>query len=165
MTREFFISCAWIVLIAALVGCGNSMTTIRARRQAQTVESTAQSSLAKSVSLYESGNYVAAEKALQRIVTSDSTDWQAWRYLGLVRYELGRYDQAVDNFLLSLDQAPDIAAARADLYASLGKCWEKLENPGQARLHYHTALNLWPQCTPARSGLARLEAVTEVDRR
>ncbi len=165
MKRQVIIALTLSALATAFIGCGSSISTVRARKQTTEIEPASQTDFARGVSLYQSGDYADGEKALILAVASDSTDWQAHQYLGLTRLELGHYRQAAENLLRSLDLAPDDGQVRAGIYAALGECWESLRKPGKARLHYHTALNLWPQCAQARAGLIRLGAVSEIESR
>jgi Flp pilus assembly protein TadD len=165
MKTQIIIALTFATLIGAFVGCGSSMSTIGAKKQTAEIEVSAPTNLGEGISLYQSGDYAEGEKFLGLAVKSDPTDWQAHYYLGLVHFELGQFRLASENLFRSLDLAPDDSRARADLYAALGQCWENLKKPGKARLHYHTALNLWPQCAQARDGLARLGAVSEADDR
>ncbi len=152
-------------LAAASIGCGSSITTVRVQKQTTEIDTADQTGLAEGISLYESGDYAQGEEALILAVKRDPTDWQAHQYLGLVRLELGHYQPAAENLFRSLDLAPNDGQTRAGLYAALGKCWENLNKLGKACLHYHTALNLWPQCSQARAGLARLGYIPEVKSR
>lgn len=165
MKRRVIIALTICALATAFIGCGSSITTVCVQKQTTELDTDDQTGLAKGISLYESGDYAQGEEALILAVKRDPTDWQTHQYLGLVRLELGFYRPAAENLFRSLDLAPNDGQARAGLYAALGKCWENLKNPGKARLHYHTALNLWPQCPQARSGLARLGFVSEVKSR
>jgi len=163
--KKVLIASTVLALIIVAVDCGTSVTTVRATKQTSGFQAPVQENLARGISLYESGDYAGSETSLKQVVQDTPKNWQAHRYLGLARFKLGHYHPACESLLRSLDLAPDDSQIRADLYASLGECWENLKEPGKARLHYHTALNLWPQCTQANEGMARLAPVSGLQSR
>ena len=87
--------------------------------------------------LAEEGNFSSAIEKYEARVLNKPQDFKAWRELGVARFELGNYQQAVD----ALSSAEEIKADSRSRYF-LGLTFEKQKNYEKARDAYNFALQI-----------------------
>lgn len=79
--------------------------------------------LNNAVSYLNSGNYTESKKILDELVKKDSTNFQAYYYLGHISYATKKYADAVQEFLKAIKLSPEYALS----YYSLGLAYDKLQ--------------------------------------
>ena len=87
--------------------------------------------------LAEEGNFSNALEKYEARVLKKPQDFKAWRELGVARYELGDYQQAID----ALNNAEEIKADSRSRYF-IGIIFEKLKEYEKARDAYSSALQI-----------------------
>lgn len=118
-------------------------------------------SFSDGLSLYRAGELEKATVYFHQAVESDSANWQAHYFLGLIYLEQFNESSAELALQAALSHAPDENRERALVYLALGELWEQRGDIPQAKLSYHTALNLHPGSSRAISGLKRLEQLSQ----
>lgn len=108
------------VAAAALVltGCGTSL-------------------LEEGTACLEQGDYVAAADTFMEAVQKDSEDSEAWRGLGLARWEQKDYGGALEAFRNVLEKEGD---PTGELYNLMGNCSMELEDTKGALQYYGLGL-------------------------
>lgn len=155
-----------VFILLALAGCGKQMTVthaelIEASEPAAAVSPASERSFSDGLSLYRAGKHEAAARFFDQAVNDDPTNWQAHYFLGLVYRKQFDEQAAVAALHAALTNAPGESRERALIYLALGELWEQQGDFSRAELSYHTALNLHPGSTRAKSGLQRLEQISQ----
>jgi len=157
-----------LAFIAIFVGCAQRITIIKARykssesmisdpkNQPYSSRPTYDNYLNDGLILFRQGDSRGACRLFECAIDIDSINWRAYYYLGLTLSSEGEYDLARNSFNSSLAQAPNDKRTRSLIYLALAESWEKQGELGQAELNYITALNLYPNSSPATDGLRRI---------
>ena len=95
------------------------------------------------------GRHREAEKFFIRLREHERHAPSAWFHLGLVAYELGKYNNAIQHFRQYLRQRPD----DAPVLARVAMAWFQLGEYSRAREACHQALLADPDNVPARHAL------------
>ena len=162
-----------ILLTAILIagGCSRNFTVVKAQSKANTnqqgrtqydpnrVPSAVDEQLHEGLILFREGRYDEAQGLFEEAIAADPDGWSGHYYLARLMIHQKKYDPAIDELYLALDLAPDEPRTRSNIYRSLAECLELQGQFTKAELHYRTALNLFPESTPAREGLSRLQSV------
>lgn len=101
------------------------------------------------VSCLLTGRYREAEKLFIRLREHERYAPAAWFHLGLVAYELGKYNNAIQHFRQYLRKRPDDAA----VLARMAMAWFQMGEYPRAREACHQALLADPDNVPARHAL------------
>jgi Flp pilus assembly protein TadD len=113
-------------------------------------------SLALAVKCHQAGDVVQAERLYREILLAHPCNVDALHLLGLIAFQAGRFDAAVDWIRQSLHYKPEFAEAQLDLgraFLGTGKREEATAclreavrlKPDLAAAHYHLGLTLWPE--------------------
>ncbi|MDO4312133.1 MAG: tetratricopeptide repeat protein [Eubacteriales bacterium] len=108
------------VLMAAcvLAGCGNQ-------------------SLEEGMELLEAGKYEESIEQFKEAADADQNPGDAYRGIGIARWELGQYEAARNAFESALEHD---AEKTATIYNFLGNCEMQLENPKAALNYYNLGI-------------------------
>jgi len=157
-----------VILIAG--SCSRNFTVVKAQPEAKghqkrrtqydpnRVPSAVDEKLHEGLILFRAGHYSEAQELFEQVIAADPSGWSGHYYLARLMIHLERYTPAIDELYLALDLAPDKPRTRSNIYRSLAECLELQGNFTKAELHYRTALDLFPESTPAREGLSRLQS-------
>lgn len=91
----------------------------------------------KGVEYLENGQYKEAEEQFEKAVDKDRGVGDAYRGIGIARWELEDYKGAREAFKEALDNG---AKKNASIYNLLGSCEMELKNPQGALSYYRLAL-------------------------
>jgi tetratricopeptide (TPR) repeat protein len=83
--------------------------------------------LAAALQYHQAGNLAAAEQIYRSIVQAEPREANAWHLLGLVAYQSGKHDEALDLIGRALALAPQVGAFHSNLaavYIAMGR-WEE----------------------------------------
>ncbi len=86
-------------------------------------------------------NYADALEAVEYAVLLDKTDGAAWRQKGRVLYALKAFGEAITCFRRALDLTHKIEE-QSDLYASIGDCYEQLQEYERALTFYRESIKI-----------------------
>jgi len=164
-----------LLLITVLItsGCSRNFTVVKTQPKVQDdqpgrtqydpdrVPSAAEEQLHEGLILFRGGNTKEARQMFEQAIVADPDGWSGHYYLARLMIRQEQYRDAIDELYLGLDLAPDEPRTRSNIYRSLAECLELQGQYTQAELHYRTALNLFPESTPAREGLSRLQSVRQ----
>ena len=106
--------------------------------------------------LHELGNLQQAEEIYREVLAVLPEHQDALHLLGLVAYQTGHYDEALELIF----QALDVDNAQPDFYNNLGRVLEAKGLSVRAELSYQTALELDASHAQAQANLAKLKAAT-----
>src|SRR5262245_17398825 len=71
--------------------------------------------LATAIDLHQAGRLQDAEQVYRRILNSDPQDPRAWHLLGVISWQSGKQELAVEYIMRALELRPDYAEANANL--------------------------------------------------
>ncbi len=157
-----------LLSLAIAAGCSQRMTVVKARqdkldRQTFNYKSQPDSSdqayenyLSDGLILFRQGDFEGEHRLFEQATSVNITGWQAHYYLGLALSKKQEHALAQSSFNSSLTHAPTDKRTRSRIYLAMAENWEKQGKLGQAELNYITALNLYPDSSPATAGLERL---------
>lgn len=153
-----------LLVLLLTISCGQSFRTTRVHQvpgrtlmaESGRSDDTIQPELEIGLRLYQQGQFDSAAGFFQQYIFSDPTSWQPYYYLGLIHNQTGRFQSAVEYFYQSLDKTGANNYHRSLIYAGIGDSCRLSGKTGQARLNYHSAININPDCKEARDGLALL---------
>lgn len=105
---------------------------------------------------YSGGNYVQVEAICREVIQDDPSNVEAHTFLGLVLYDQGKLDEAIENYRTAIKLDPKSAAAYSNLGNALqnqGKLDEAVENyqkaieldPNNSTIYYNLGLALHDQ--------------------
>jgi len=166
-----------LLSLAIVTGCSQRMTVVKARqdkldRQTFSHKSQPDSSdraydgyLSDGQILFRQGDFEGAGRLFEQAINVNITGWQAHYYLGLTLSKKQEHSLAQSSFNSSLTNAPTDKRTRSRIYLAMAESWEKQGKLGQAELNYITALNLYPDSSPATAGLERVERLRRQLRR
>ncbi len=107
------------------------------------------------------GDFNAAVKSLRQAISRDRKSAEAYYNMGIAHKGLNQLSLAVSAYKEALKVNPEMF----DAHQNLANVHSEMGNISQARLHYEKALAIKPDFEPARRGLARLDEVSEVEKR
>lgn len=129
--------CAAMILVSfALTGCGSK-------------------TLEEGTELLKSGKYKEAVEQLKEAAEQDKYAAEAYRGIGMAKWELGEYEAARNAFESALENGAEKTAA---LHNLLGNCELKLNNP-KAALNYYS---LGEKCEDASKELLQEMKFNEI---
>ena len=99
---------------------------------------------------HESGNFGAAERGYRELIDKQPALWQLHFNLGLLLFDLERYDEALKCYLDGLA----VHNKSIDLLYNCAICFKKLDRLGEAIDSYRKALTIDPADTDCRYNLA-----------
>ena len=99
----------------------------------------------------EDGNYKKAVTKFKEAVDKGQDTGEAYRGIGMAKWELGEYEAALSAFQSALEKT-------AALYNFLGSCELKLDNPKEALNYY----NLGQECDDASKELMQEMKYNEI---
>lgn len=152
-------------------GCSRNFTVVKAQPKAQVnqqdrtqydpdrVPSTTDEQLHEGLILFREGRYTEAQGLFEQAIAVEPDDWSGYYYLARLMIRQENYAVAIEQLYFALDLVPDEPRTRSNIYRSLAECLELQGQFTKAELHYRTALNLFPESTPAREGLSRMQSV------
>ena len=158
-----------LLSLAIITGCTQRMTVVKARQdkldshisdsknQPNMSDRAYDSYLSDGLILFRQGNFEGARRMFEQAINANITGWQAHYYLGLALNKKQEHSLAQNSFNSSLTYAPNDKRTRSRIYLAMAESWEKQGKLGQAKLNYITALNLFPDSSPATAGLERVE--------
>jgi len=85
---------------------------LKLAREASGVGLTAADAFFKGVAAYDAGKIAEAENWFKKATIADPEYVKAWRWLGRVYYETGRYDKAVEAYKKAVELDPEDATSR-----------------------------------------------------
>jgi tetratricopeptide (TPR) repeat protein len=157
-----------LLSLAIVIGCSQRITVVKARQDkldSQTFSHKSQPDssdrayngyLSDGLILFRQGDFEGARRLFEQATSVNITGWQAHYYLGLALSKKQEHALAQSSFNSSLTYAPTDKRTRSRIYLAMAESWEKQGKLGQAELNYITALNLYPDSSPATAGLERL---------
>jgi tetratricopeptide (TPR) repeat protein len=166
-----------LLSLAIVTGCSQKITVVKARQdkldsQTFSYKSQPNSSdpaydgyLSDGLILFRQGEFEKARYFFEQAIGANITGWQAHYYLGLTLCKKQEHSLAQNSFNSSLTYAPNDKRTRSRIYLAMAESWEEQGNLGQAELNYITALNLFPDSSPATAGLKRIERLRRQSRR
>lgn len=107
--------------------------------------------IAQAVYHQQRGAYADAERLFRAVLAADPRQPDALHYLGLLGYQTGRPDQAVDLIQRSIAESPE----NPTFYYNLAGILSKLERGQEAIPHYQRCLDLQHDNGDAWQGLAQ----------
>jgi predicted O-linked N-acetylglucosamine transferase (SPINDLY family) len=142
-------------------------------------------SLRTAMQLHQTGQLLQAEKLYRQVLQADPTNADALHLLGLIAYQAGRHDPAIEQIqrAIAIDGRQHIYHNNlGEVYRSLGRvadaraCYEKAlwlestfaaahhnlglvlsaSDPAAAQHHYELAIRLQPEMVAARNNLGNL---------
>ncbi len=168
---------ALLLSMAIVTGCGQRITVVKAKQDrfaSQGSDREKRSSppnpaydsyFNDALIVFRQGDYERATTLFGQAISINAESWQAHYYLGLAHCKKQEHDLAQSSFNSCLTCAPDDNRTRSRIYLAMAECWEKQGKLGQAELNYITALNLYPDSSPATAGLERIEQLRRQSRR
>jgi predicted O-linked N-acetylglucosamine transferase (SPINDLY family) len=119
---------------------------------------------ALAVEAHRAGDLLEAERRYRKLLENDPRHAAAWRYLGSVLCQKGRYDEGASAFRTHLTLWPDAAAVRSELARALrclGKLNEAADEYRRATVLEPSRTDYWRQLATALVSAGRLiEAVS-----
>lgn len=166
-----------LLSLAIVTGCSQRMTVVKAKQDkldSQTFSYKSQpdsshpaydSYLSDGLILFRQGDFERATDLFEQAISINKTGWQAHYYMGLALSKKQKHALAQSSYNYSLTYAPNDKRTRSRIYLAMAESWEKQGNLGQAELNYMTALNLFPDSSPAMAGLERIQQLRRQSRR
>ena len=157
-----------LLSLAIVIGCTQRITVVKARQdkldsqtfsyknQPDSSDRAYNGYLSDGLILFRQGDFEGARRLFEQATSINITGWQAHYYLGLALSKKQEHALAQNSFNSSLTHAPTDKRTRSRIYLAMAENWEKQGKLGQAELNYITALNLYPDSSPATAGLERL---------
>lgn len=149
-----------IAAVLLLAGCSRDITVVRAQLAPppprQTVDNSRDGDLRDGLILFRQGKIDEARATFEQAILADSTNWQAYYFLGLIADRQDNADLALALMHRSLHFAPTDSRSRAQVYLAIASIHEHRGEFGQAELNYRMALNLYPESNEAQEALDRL---------
>ncbi len=102
------------------------------------VQQESNSGINQAVSYMNQNKYSEAKKTLEKIITENPTDFQAYYYLGHIGYATQKYEDAARNFSMAIKYNPEYALS----YYSIGLAFDKLKEFNKSRSAYEQFLQL-----------------------
>lgn len=118
MRRYLVMLLSTLMAACVLAGCGNQ-------------------SLEEGMELLEAGKYEESIEQFKEAVDADRNSGDAYRGIGIARWELGQYEAARNAFESALEHD---AEKTATIYNFLGNCEMQLENPKAALNYYNLGI-------------------------
>lgn len=158
-----------LLSLAIVIGCTQRITVVKARQdkldrqtfshknQPDSSDQAYDNYLSDGLILFRQGDFEGARRLFEQAISADITGWQAHYYSGLALCKKQEHTLAQNSFNYSLTYAPTDKRTRSRIYLAMAENWEKQGKLGQAELNYITALNLFPDSSPATAGLERVE--------
>ena len=136
MKRHVSFIAICMLLCLALTGCGSK-------------------AIEEGTTYLEDGNYKKAVTKFKEAADKGQDTGEAYRGIGMAKWELGEYEAALSAFQSALDNGAEKTAA---LYNFLGSCELKLDNPKEALNYY----NLGQECDDASKELMQEMKYNEI---
>ncbi len=111
---------------------------------------TMQTTLNKAIRYHQTGNLSKAESIYKKIIKKDKANADAWHLLGVLFYQMGEYDIAVNNIQKAIGLNPKMAP----FYSNLGLAYHAKKMYEEAEASYEKALALQPAYPEALNNLA-----------
>lgn len=106
--------------------------------------------LNKAIRYHQSGRLGMAESIYKKILKKDKTNADAWHLLGVLFYQMGEFDIAINNIHKAIEINPKMAA----FYSNLGLAYHGKKMYDAAQTSYEKALALQPAYPEALNNLA-----------
>lgn len=120
----------YILVLLSILICASTINIASAK-------TTSNSSLPAAIKMYKSGNYSSCYTALSQIVAKDPSNAVAYYYLAMTAAQIGKKDEAINNYNKVLTIAP---SGKLGAYATKGKVC--LETPDRCNEPEDTATEL-----------------------
>ncbi len=154
-----------LLVTAQWAGCSQTQVIRGEHRQTLTPANSLETPLAAErdqalsdgISLYRAGEWDSAANHFRKALATDPDNWMGPYYLGLIALHYRDWHRAEIDLHESLRLASNDTRIRCRIYLALGQIAEAQGMAASARLNYTTALNLWPDSSPARDALTRLD--------
>lgn len=108
--------------------------------------------LIKGIYFTEVKDYDKALALFEECIRRDWKTTEAYIEKGIILFERKRYDEALKTFTM----AATVSNTDPDAYFWMGRCYEALGDPGQAKLNFERAVALDETFTEARDALRRM---------
>jgi protein O-GlcNAc transferase len=109
---------------------------------------------------HEAGQLGAAEQVCRQIVAAEPRHADAWHLLGVIAYQVGRYELAVEE----IGRAIALDGAQSALHSNLGNALQAQGKLDEAIDSYRRAVQLAPEFADAYNNLgAALQAQGKLD--
>ena len=112
-----------------------------------------QRDLNRAVQQQLSGDFVAAESILQRVLGEAPESSEAWQLFGVLALQTGKFDQAIER----LEKANELNPKSADARFNLAGAYFSRQQWPQSAEAYHQAIQLNPRLAEAWKGLGACE--------
>lgn len=106
----------------------------------------------RGLSLLKSGEYLEAEKAMDKALSTDPQDVSCLINRGVVRERLGKVTEAMEDFKAACGLAP----GNPEAAYNLGCAYKKADNPEKARECFEAVIGLAPDHSSAYNNLGNL---------
>jgi len=109
----------------------------------------------EALSLQKAGNLLEAERRYREILADDPDHADSLQFLGVIAYQVGRHEEAVD----CISKAIALGGAKANYHSNLGLAYQALQRLDDAASCFEHALKLKPSSAVAYNnlGAVRLE--------
>ncbi len=112
-------------------------------------------SFSTALKLYQSGQFVEAQRRLVDVVNSDPQQAEAWHLLGVIEFQKSNFEAAVKHF----HRAVQIEERSVKYLTNLGSTWHALGDVAQATDYFERAVAADPHCAESQTylGIMRLQ--------
>lgn len=147
-------------LLGLLLGCSSGKQTIRATFVDNIAKPENNPKFRQGLESYQNKQYQKAERLLSEYLETDPDHWQANYYLGLICIENLQYAKSEDYLFKALDLVDQSKDNRAQVYFTLGRLYECLQNLASAKLNYLTAYRLNPDSLPIQKAAKKYQLIS-----
>jgi predicted TPR repeat methyltransferase len=116
-----------------------------------------QEAIEYAIQLHQKNELNGAEALYKKILELSPDQPDALHFLGMIRYQRGRPDEAISLIMQAIKQSPD----HPDLYSNLGNILMVVDNADAALACYKSALELAPEKAGFHNNLGVLNRLTE----